>query len=444
MHEAAERLAKSMLFEGYALYPYTPQATKNSTPTPFGIAYPPAYAAHQPAAFDHVQVEVVATASDDAEIEAAALFLQAAGPRHQAAERREQVAPARIGSLLEEPLESSFVHEARAEEGVVTGEETRADADVLSGIVRLSAERVSGDVVRIRLRVENATPLPESEASAMERGEALRRSLLSCHAMLGVCGGRFASPLENEGEVGAAVQACENVNTWPVLASPDDDAVLGAAYMLPDHPQVAEQSKGDLFDNTEIEEALLLHVHALSDAEREEIAGGDPAVREMVERAGSTTPDEILSLHGVMQPTDHGLGAADPVQAVPPRPELAEGIEFPEWTEPPVPADLQRADEPTGPRQAPPPGPADTAGEQDVVVDGRAFTRGAKVVLRPGTDGDPYDRMMDGRTATIQRIYLDYDGKAYLGVTIDDDPMTEVLRESGRYLFFFADEVEPA
>ena len=104
------------------------------------------------------------------------------------------------------------------------------------------------------------------------------------------------------------MQACENVNTWPVLASPDDDAVLGAAYMLPDHPQVAEQSKGDLFDNTEIEEALLLHVHALSDAEREEIAGGDPAVREMVERAGSTTPDEILSLHGVMQPTDHGLG----------------------------------------------------------------------------------------------------------------------------------------
>ena len=52
--------------------------------------------------------------------------------------------------------------------------------------------------------------------------------------------------------------------------------------------------------------------------------------------------------------------------------------------------------------------------------------------------------MMDGRTATIQRIYLDYDGKAYLGVTIDDDPMAEVLRESGRYLFFFADEVEPA
>ena len=63
-----------------------------------------------------------------------------------------------------------------------------------------------------------------------------------------------------------------NVNTWPVLATPDDDAVLGAAIVLPDHPQLAPESRGNLFDNTEIEEALLLHVHALTDAEREEIA----------------------------------------------------------------------------------------------------------------------------------------------------------------------------
>ena len=47
-----------------------------------------------------------------------------------------------------------------------------------------------------------------------------------------------------------------------------------------------------------------------------------------------------------------------------------------------------------------------------------------------------------GRTATIERIYLDYDGRAYLGVTIDNDPAEDLMRESGRYLFFFADEVE--
>ena len=35
---------------------------------------------------------------------------------------------------------------------------------------------------------------------------------------------------------------------------------------------MAPESLGNLFDNTEIEEALLLHVQALSDSEREQIA----------------------------------------------------------------------------------------------------------------------------------------------------------------------------
>ena len=45
MTDALEQLVDSLLYEGYALYPYTPGATKNATPTPFGIVYPPAYAA---------------------------------------------------------------------------------------------------------------------------------------------------------------------------------------------------------------------------------------------------------------------------------------------------------------------------------------------------------------------------------------------------------------
>ena len=53
------------------------------------------------------------------------------------------------------------------------------------------------------------------------------------------------------------------MNTLPVLADPDDDTVLGAAIVLPDHPQISPQSRGNLFDSTEIEEALLLHVHTL-------------------------------------------------------------------------------------------------------------------------------------------------------------------------------------
>ena len=40
-------LVDTLVIEGYQLYPYTPEATKNATPTPFGIVYPPNYAAQR-------------------------------------------------------------------------------------------------------------------------------------------------------------------------------------------------------------------------------------------------------------------------------------------------------------------------------------------------------------------------------------------------------------
>ena len=36
-----DELVDTLLWEGHQLYPYTPGATKNATPTPFGIVYPP-------------------------------------------------------------------------------------------------------------------------------------------------------------------------------------------------------------------------------------------------------------------------------------------------------------------------------------------------------------------------------------------------------------------
>jgi hypothetical protein len=51
--------------------------------------------------------------------------------------------------------------------------------------------------------------------------------------------------------------------------------------------------------------------------------------------------------------------------------------------------------------------------------------------------------MLDGRSATLERIYVDVDDRVYLAVTVDDDPGQELMRETGRYLFFFAHEVQP-
>ncbi len=341
MAAGLDTLVDSLLYEGYALYPYTPGATKNATPTPFGIVYPPLYAAGNPATFDHAQMECVTV---DAGAPRATLhFLHAAGERHEAVARQ---------ITLDGPGEREFSF----------------------GDVRGRLELTAGE--RVRLRVENATEVPEG----LDRAGALRHALLSVHLVVELDAGRFISPLEAE--------ACDSVNTWPVLAAPDDRVMLGAAIVLPDHPQVAPESRGSLFDGTEIEEALLLHVHALSDREREEIAGGDPAVREMVARAETTSPEDILALHGRLEMRD--------------------------------------------PRE----------GEADASEDGRTFRKGDRVVLRPARRRDVYDRMLEGRPARIERLYRGYDDRLYIGVTVEGDAAHQLLGESGRFLFFFPDELE--
>ncbi len=337
---ALEELVTTMLYEGYALYPYTPDTTKNATPTPFGIVYPPAYASGS--TYDHLRLEC--RLAMPGEISAEVRFLQSTGAGHRAVERRLD---------LPGPGELEF------------------DFDGLRGRARL---RVNGDQVRVC--VHNLTEVPPG----LGRAEALDASLISTHAVVRCRGGRFLSPLE---------AGCESVNIYPVLATSADDAVLGAAIVLPDHPQLAAASRGSLFDATEIEEALLLHVQTLSDGERAAIAAGDPRVAEMVERAASASQEDLLRLHGLMAPAQDEI-----------------------------------------------------PGEQETVVAGVTVRRGAKLVLRPRAGADAQDFLLAGRTATLERIYIDYDDVVHLGVTIDSDPMQQMLRESGRFLFFKSDEVE--
>ncbi len=89
------------------------------------------------------------------------------------------------------------------------------------------------------------------------------------------------------------------------------------------------------------------------------------------------------------------------------------------------------------------PGGADNnPGETHAIVDGVRFDRGSTVILRPGTDRDVFDKMLDGREATLERIYVGMDDRVFLAVTVNDDPGQELMRETGRYLFFFANEVQ--
>jgi hypothetical protein len=86
--------------------------------------------------------------------------------------------------------------------------------------------------------------------------------------------------------------------------------------------------------------------------------------------------------------------------------------------------------------------PTDIPGEEEATVDGVTYRRGERAVLRLGHRNDPYDRILDGRSVTLERIYLDYEDKLYFAVTIDDDPGQDLMRETGRFLFFFIGELE--
>jgi len=379
LSEPLDQLVESLLWEGYALYPYTPGATKNATPTPFGILYPPLYAIGASSTFDHLELRCLLDCPSSARLEGEVRFLAATGAGHRAAARRIALPAGSAAALAEAPVEK---HETTS----------AGDGGSLSVALRLSAAELDEGSYEVVLRVENRTPCEHG----LDRAGALAQSLISTHPLLRVSGGRFISPLE---------RPCASVNTYPVLASDADDVVLGAAIVLPDHPRIAPESRGGLFDSTEIEEALLLHVQTLSEQERAQIEAADPAVREMVERAAAATPEDIVRLHGRVTMRDR-----DPVTESPPQP---------------------------------PPGLVDpSAGQSEAVVDGVRFRRGDHVRLRPSPDADLHARLLDGRSATIERIFVDYDGKMHLGVTIDGDPGQELMRETNRLLFFFAPEVE--
>src|ERR1043166_6685539 len=80
-----------------------------------------------------------------------------------------------------------------------------------------------------------------------------------------------------------------------------------------------------------------------------------------------------------------------------------------------------------------------------VTVTGVELRRGDRVLLKPRARGDVLDAAWAGKTAVIEAIEEDYEGRAHLAVVLDDDPGRDLgmLRQPGHRFFFFVEEVEP-
>jgi len=88
---------------------------------------------------------------------------------------------------------------------------------------------------------------------------------------------------------------------------------------------------------------------------------------------------------------------------------------------------------------------ADRPRLESVHVGAAQLRAGDRVRLRPRRRADIMDMALDGKAATIEAIEQDYEGRAYVAVTVDDDPGKDLgcLRQPGHRFFFFAEEIEP-
>ena len=80
-----------------------------------------------------------------------------------------------------------------------------------------------------------------------------------------------------------------------------------------------------------------------------------------------------------------------------------------------------------------------------VHVEAAEVRQGDRVRLRPRGRADILDLALAGKTATVEAIEQDFEGRVYLAVTVDDDPGRDLgmLRQPGHRFFFGPEEVEP-
>ncbi|WP_244207203.1 hypothetical protein, partial [Streptomyces swartbergensis] len=192
-------------------------------------------------------------------------------------------------------------------------DEVRADTTVI-------AERLSDDLCRLRVRTTNTGPAPDRRTA---RDEALRRALIATHTLIGGDGVEFVSLTDPPTDLRSLARSCRNEFTFPVLGGGDGHVLLSAPIILPDHPQVAPESPGDLHDAAEIDEILTLRTMLLTDEEKREARATDPRAAAILDRV-DTMPQEVFErLHGAVRSlapaaaVSRTPGAAAPVPSAP-------------------------------------------------------------------------------------------------------------------------------
>ncbi|MGV0643420.1 hypothetical protein [Mycolicibacterium sp. XJ879] len=424
----ARAVAEAVLYEGYLLYPYRANSRKNQSRWQFGVLGPTGAADAGIGEDSSLSAQVLLHPHGVPWISGAVRFLQL---QHRGTERalgdgrfapvEELVAGTQTWLRWDEAVEREITVErfpvpslprtidiavpaGREVESVDGGRLVRTRQQ-LHGLLSISAEPY-GDLLGLTFEVRNTA------SPAADKNQAIATSLIGTHLLIEVTDGEFVSLLDPPDAAADAVARLRQHRCFPVLAGPpgSGELVLASPIILYDHPQIAEQSTGALYDSTEIDEILTLRVMTMTDEEKAQARATDPLAAQLIDRCDSMSPEAMLNLHGVLR-NPH----ADLV------PEVPAGVDW--W-------------DPT----------ADTAVRPEtdaVLVNGVAVARGSRVRLRPSRRADAQDLFYANRIAHVTSVHEDVDGDHHIGVVLEDDPAADMHDWYGRYLYFAPDEVEP-
>ena len=313
-------IADAVLYEGYVLWPYRRSALKNTHRWTFGGVYPRAHAEGREAGDDPwtMQTQCLVEGPADARVGVGLRFLHivwrqvveasgapvdalvAGGEQHltwEEAVEREVVLDALPLDALLEGRRVPVVF-AAGEETEPLGPEGAVvrSWQALEGSLDVRAELVGPNLHRVTARIENTTPWGGGAREA-----ALRRTFCSAHTTLRAAdGGAFVSQTDPPDTLREAAAACVNQGTWPVLVGEPGQrgTLLSSPIILEDHPRIAPESPGDLFDGGEIDQLLILNIMQLTDEEKAEARASDPRVREILDRSQGLSHEELMRLNG--------------------------------------------------------------------------------------------------------------------------------------------------
>jgi hypothetical protein len=470
--DEVRRVADAVLYEGYILYPYRASAQKNRSRWQFGVLMPPGYVAADPSESSTMRAESVFEHRGEPTVEVTVRFLQVQRRRTDGA-----VQDASVPTVWDEAVEQEVTETVAAQAlfggGAVTrftvpgGGDTETTSgtrvvwrrEPLTGTLWVRATPLPGPWQAARLTVqvtnESECPLQPIQSasnpvvrdgsdkmadfaigpvtddsggyggSSPRRETALPAALVAAHLIITVSGGAFLSMTDPPEWASPQVAACRNTGCWPVLAGPEGSraVMLAAPIILPDHPQVASESPGELYDGTEIDEILTLRTLALSADEKAAARATDPRAAALIDRVEAMDAPTMAQLHGTIRAMgpSQPAGSAGPAG---PASSAGEGEQVP-WWDPGADASV-------------------SPGTDFVVIAGHRVARGSRVILRPGRRrADAQDMFLAGRAALVEAVLLDVDDTAYLAVTLADDPAADLQAAHGRFLYFAPDEVEP-